>query len=318
MEEQDIDLTARLYQKLRLIRRVEEEIAEIYPTDRIKSPVHLSIGQEAVSVGVIDALEPDDIVSPTYRGHAAYLAHGGSVEGMFAELFGKVSGCAKGRGGSMHLIDIEQGILGASAVVGTTIPVAVGYALALKHQRTSRLCVAFFGDGATEEGAFYESLNFAALHDLPILFVCENNGYAIHTPLNKRWAKDALCDRVQSFGIAFDAVTDGDVFSIRNTAKAAVAAIRSAPGPRFLEIKTHRWREHVGPGCDDHVGYRDPEETAFWRKRDQVDRLQSMLPEETYLLIDSQIEARIDQALATAEADSFPEAKDLSLHVFAD
>lgn len=318
MDEHDIDLIARLYKKLRLIRRVEEEIADIYPTDCIKSPVHLSIGQEAVSVGVIDALEPNDIVSPTYRGHAAYLAHGGSIDGMLAELFGKVGGCAKGRGGSMHLIDIEHGILGASAVVGTTIPIAVGYALALKREGSSRLCVAFFGDGATEEGAFYESLNFASLHSLPILFVCENNGYAIHTPLTKRWAKDALCERIQSFDIAFNTVANGDVFLIREAANIAISSIRSGSGPHFLEIKTHRWREHVGPGSDDHVGYRDPEETDHWRKKDQVARLQSMLPEETHLHIDSEIETRIAQALAFAQNDGFPEAKDLSLHVFAD
>ncbi len=318
MDENDTDLTARLYRKLRLIRRVEEKIADIYPTDRIKSPVHLSIGQEAVSVGVIDTLERNDIVSPTYRGHAAYLAHGGSIEGMLAELFGKVDGCAKGRGGSMHLIDIDRGILGASAVVGTTIPIAVGYALALKREGTSRLCTAFFGDGATEEGAFFESLNFAALHRLPILFVCENNGYAIHSPLSKRWAKDALRERIQSFGITFDAADNGDVFSIRLAARNAVASIRSGFGPCFLEIKTHRWREHVGPGNDDHFGYRDLEESNRWRARDQVSRLQSMLPEEACLLIDSEIEAQIDKALALAESAEFPNAQDLPLHVFAD
>jgi pyruvate dehydrogenase E1 component alpha subunit len=318
MDENALDLTTRLYEKLRLVRRVEEEIADIYPTDRIKSPVHLSIGQEAVSVGVIDALEDDDVVSPTYRGHAAYLAHGGSIEGMLAELFGKVEGCAKGRGGSMHLIDIDHGILGASAVVGTTIPIAVGYALALKRSGSSRLCAAFFGDGATEEGAFFESLNFASLHRLPILFVCENNGYAIHTPLAKRWAKDGLRERIQSFDIAFDLVDDGDVFSIRQITEGSVASIRSGSGPRFLEIKTHRWLEHVGPGNDDDVGYRDPEVSNRWRDRDQVARLRSMLSEETAFEIDSEIDARIDRAFAFAEAAPFPKAQDLSLHVFAD
>jgi pyruvate dehydrogenase E1 component alpha subunit len=318
MSESDIHLTARLYQKLRLIRRVEEEIADIYPTDCIKSPVHLSIGQEAVSVGVTDVLEREDIVSPTYRGHAAYLAHGGSIEGMLAELFGKIDGCAKGRGGSMHLIDIDNGVLGASAVVGTTIPVAVGYALALQREGASRLCVAFFGDGATEEGVFCESLNFAALHRLPIFFVCENNGYAIHSPLNKRWARDALRERIQSFGIAFEAVDDGDVFSIRQVAKNAVASIRSRSGPCFVEIRTHRWREHVGPNSDDHVGYRDQDESNRWRARDQVARLRSMLPCETSSSIDREIESRIEQAFAFAREAAFPEARDLPLHVLAD
>jgi len=317
--EQDLgDITARLYRKLRLIRRVEEEVARVYPTDCIKSPVHLSIGQEALSVGVADALRDDDVVAPTYRGHAAYLAHGGSLKTMLAELYGKVTGCAKGRGGSMHLIDIDQGILGASAVVGTTIPLAVGYALALKREKASRLCVAFFGDGATEEGVFYESLNFAALHRLPILFVCENNGYAIHTPLNKRWSTLELRDRIEGFGIDYDHVGDGDVFSIRETAIRGVNAIRAGQGPWFLELKTCRWQEHVGPGSDDHVGYRDLDIMRDWRARDQVSRLRGLLDDQQGQTIDADIEARIDEAFAFAEAAPFPLARDLQLHVLAE
>lgn len=318
MDQDQGDLTERLYRQVRLIRRVEEEVARVYPTDCIKSPVHLSIGQEAVSVGVIDVLEAEDIVAPTYRGHAAYLAHGGSLEGMLAELFGKVEGCAKGRGGSMHLIDIERGILGASAVVGTTIPIAVGYALALRREGRGRLCVAFFGDGATEEGAFYESLNFAALHRLPVLFVCENNGYAIHTPLSKRWAGQDLCERVEGFAIEYDSVEDGDIFSIRDAAHRAVTSIRQGLGPRFLEIETHRSREHVGPGIDDHIGYRDSERSAQWRARDQVSRLRSLLDEKRACEIDAEIEAAIEAAFAFAEAAPFPDPKDLPLHVFAE
>lgn len=156
----DLDKEAleRLYLGLRRIRRVEEEIARLYPSDEIKSPVHLSIGQEAVAVGVCDVLRPDDVVAPTYRGHAAYLAKGGDLKAMMAELYGKESGCARGKGGSMHLIGMDRFILGASAVVGTTIPIALGFALALKREGEGRIAVAFFGDGATEEGVFYESL----------------------------------------------------------------------------------------------------------------------------------------------------------------
>src|SRR5262245_15570518 len=161
----------RIYRSLRRIRRAEEEVARIYPSDKIKSPVHLSIGQEAVSVGICDVLRPDDAVSPTYRGHAAFLAKGGSLRGLMAELYGKAAGVAGGKGGSMHLIDPPHNVIGTSAVVGTTIPVALGYALAFKRTRTDRVVVSFFGDGATEEGVFTESLNFAALHKLPVLFV---------------------------------------------------------------------------------------------------------------------------------------------------
>src|SRR3989344_7824434 len=168
----------KFYRSLYRIRRVEEEIARVYPTNKIKSPVHLSIGQEAVSVGVCLALDSQDIVFGTYRGHALYLAKGGNLKKMIAELYGRATGCAKGKGGSMHLIDVTAGVMGGSAVVGTTIPQAVGYAYALKIKKSSSVVVSFFGDGAVEEGVFHESMNFAALKNLPIIFVCENNSYA--------------------------------------------------------------------------------------------------------------------------------------------
>src|SRR5438309_778362 len=171
----------RIYRSLYRIRRVEEEVAKIYPTDKIKSPVHLSIGQEAVSVGVCEALRGEDVVFGTYRSHALYLAKGGNLKAMIAELYGKATGCAKGKGGSMHMIAPSVQMWGTSAVVGTTIPHAVGYAYALKLRRRDGIVACFFGDGATEEGVFYESMNFAALKKLPIIFICENNCYAIHT-----------------------------------------------------------------------------------------------------------------------------------------
>src|SRR5262245_51140583 len=165
---------ARLYRSLLRIRRLEEEVARVYPTDRIRSPVHLSIGQESVSVGVCESLRPQDVVFGTYRGHALYLARGGDMRRMVAELHGKVSGCTKGKGGSMHLIAPECGVMGTSAVVGTTIANAAGYAYALRLHRENAVVASFFGDGATEEGVFAETLNFAVLKRLPMLFVCEN------------------------------------------------------------------------------------------------------------------------------------------------
>src|SRR5205807_463709 len=192
---------ARLYRALLRIRRVEEEVARVYPTDRIKSPVHLSIGQEAVSVGVCEALRPDDVVFGTYRGHAMYLAKGGDLNAMVAELYGRSTGCTRGKGGSMHLIDPEAGVLGTSAVVGTTIANAAGYAYALKLRRSDAVVVSFFGDGATEEGVFAETLNFAVLKRLPVLFVCENNGYAIHTQQTRRQGKPDIRGRAEAFGM---------------------------------------------------------------------------------------------------------------------
>src|SRR6185503_20649585 len=241
---------ARIYRKLQLIRRAEEEIARIYPSDKIKSPVHLSFGQEAAAVGICDPLRPDDIVSGTYRSHAAYIAKGGDLPAMFAELYGKDTGCARGKGGSMHIVGMDQHILGTSAVVGTTVPIALGYSLALQGEGKSRLAVAFFGDGATEEGVFSESVNFAALHKLPVLFVCENNGYAIHTPISKRWATTRLCERVSTYGIPTHQVRDSNVLALWQFASDAYAGLRQGSGPVFIECHTYRWKEHVGPGED--------------------------------------------------------------------
>jgi pyruvate dehydrogenase E1 component alpha subunit len=309
--------TARLYRSLQLIRRVQEEIARLYPSDRIKSPVHLSIGQEFVAVGICDALRPDDVVSGTYRGHASYLAKGGDLKGMMAELYGKATGTASGKGGSMHLVDMENKVLGSSAVVGTTIPIAVGYAFASRRRGADRLVVSFFGDGASEEGVFYESLNFAALKNIPVLFVCENNQYAIHQPLSKRWATDRLCERLETFGIPVHRIADGNVEEIRNVAAAAVARIRAGGGPEFIECVTYRWREHVGPEEDFDAGYRDRSDLEEWQARDEVGRLGGLLDQVTRARIDAEIESAIAEAVAFAESSPFPEIEELGTNVFA-
>ncbi len=310
---------ARIYRSLRLIRRAEEETARVYPSDKIKSPVHLSIGQEAVAVGICDVLRPDDVVSGTYRGHAAYLAKGAPLKGMMAEMFGKATGAAGGKGGSMHLVSAEHNVLGASAVVGTSIPAAVGYALALKREGKGRVVAAFFGDGATEEGVFYESLNFASLHRLPILFVCENNGFAIHTPLSKRWASPAICDRVKGFGMPAQQIADGDVFAIRDAASRHIAAMRDRTGgPAFLECFTYRWREHVGPAEDYDAGYRDRQALTPWQTGDQVARVAGMLPADARKRIEDEVEREIAEALDHAETSPWPDPKELLKDVFAD
>jgi TPP-dependent pyruvate/acetoin dehydrogenase alpha subunit len=307
----------RIYRSLRLIRRAEERISEIYPSDRIKSPVHLSIGQEAASVGICDVLRPDDVVAPTYRGHAAYLAKNGSLRGLMAELFGKATGVAGGKGGSMHLIDMSHFVLGTSAVVGTTIPIAVGYAFALQRTGSDRVAVAFFGDGATEEGVFSESVNFAALQKLPLLFVCENNDYAIHTPTRKRWATQRLCERVASYGIPAHQVDDGDVLRLRDIAAETIVGLRRGDGPAFIECRTYRWREHVGPNEDFEAGYRVRTDLAPWLANDQVRRIGSMLPTERRAAIDAEIEREIEDAVQFAEHSPFPAIEALHSHVFA-
>ena len=299
-----------VYRLLRLTRRTEEEIARLYPTDKIKSPIHLSIGQEFVAVGVISALNDADVVSATYRGHATYIAKGGDLDKMMAELYGKA--------GSMHLIDMDRNILGTSAVVATTIPVAVGYALALKREGRGRVVVSFFGDGATEEGAFAESLNFASLHDLPVLFVCENNGYAIHSPLVDRWASPALCERVETYGIAAHRITDGDVFALRALTENAVKSLRAGGGPVFIECLTCRWSEHVGPGEDFDAGYRERAELEPWLANDQVKVVGDRIEPVRRRFIDAAIERQIGAAVEFAENSPWPDPQEIYSHGFAD
>jgi len=314
----DAETLERLYRKLYLTRRFEEVVAEIYPTDKIKSPVHLSIGQEPIAVGVCDALRADDVVSATYRGHAAYLAKGGDAQAMMAELFGKDGGCARGKGGSMHLVDIAHGVLGSSAVVGSTVPIAVGYAFALKREGRGRVVAAFFGDGATEEGVLWESLNFAALHKLPILFVCENNGYAIHEPIEKRWAVRNLVAKVQAFGVPASRINDGDVVAIRAATLTAVAPMRTgARGPSFIECMTYRWREHVGPNADFDAGYRSRVELEPWQTGDELVRVGGTIDPSARHRIESEVERQVRDAVIFAEQSSVPAASELKTHVFA-
>jgi TPP-dependent pyruvate/acetoin dehydrogenase alpha subunit len=296
----------RLYRALYRIRRLEEEVARVYPTDKIKSPVHLSIGQEAVSVGVCEALEPCDVVFGTYRSHALYLAKGGDMRRMVAELFGKATGCTGGKGGSMHLIAAERGMMGASAVVGTTIANAVGYAYAMRYKRTNAVVVSFFGDGATEEGVFSESLNFAALKKLPLLFVCENNQYAIHTHQSLRQGNTDICGRARSFGLPADRLDGNDLPALVAKAREVVARIRAGEGPAFLEAATYRWREHVGPGEDYHLGYRTPDEAKPWKEADALVRTAAQLKEPERRRLEEEVEEEVAEAFAFAEASPFP------------
>jgi TPP-dependent pyruvate/acetoin dehydrogenase alpha subunit len=310
-----VNTLERLYRALYRIRRTEEAIARIYPSDRIKSPVHLSIGQEAISVAVCEALASDDVVFGTYRSHALYLAKGGDLPAMLAELYGKATGCAKGKGGSMHLIDASRGVMGASAVVGSTIPLAVGYAYARKLRGERGIVVSFFGDGATEEGVFAESLNFARLKRLPIIFVCENNFYAIHAHQRDRQPLDNICERARAHGIPAERVED-DVLALHERITAAVGQVRGGDGPLFFECRTYRWMEHVGPGYDFNLGYRGLAEALAWMERDQCQRLARLLPPDVRRRLESAVEAEIDAAIEFAEASPLPTDVDLYADVF--
>jgi TPP-dependent pyruvate/acetoin dehydrogenase alpha subunit len=310
---------ADIYRNLYRIRRVEEEIARVYATDKIKSPVHLSIGQEAVAVGVCAVLRPQDVVFGSYRCHALYLAKGGDLNRMIAELYGKVTGCAKGKGGSMHLIDVAHGVMGASAIVATTIANAVGFAYAVKLQQRDAVVVSFFGDGATEEGGFHESMNFAALKSLPIVFICENNSYAIHTHLLQRRKSSNICERARSYGMPAERIDDNDVMRIRDRVGAAVAVLRSgAPGPFFFECMTYRFREHVGPNEDFDLGYRSREEAEPWFKKDPVKTIGLLVDPQLRRRIEADEDSAVQGAFAFAEASSFPSKDLLFTNVFED
>ncbi len=313
----DKNSIAHFYKQMLLIRRFEEKICEVYHTDVVKSPVHLSIGQEAVAVGVCEALKESDYVSNTYRCHATHIAKGGDLNKMMAELYGKLDGCAGGKAGSMHLVEISKGILGASAVVATTIPVAAGYGWALKRDGKNQIIAAFFGDGATEEGVFTETINFAALHKLPVLFICENNRLAIHNPLERRWAKDAICERMETYGIKTWKIDSGDVFEINDKTNEAVEHVRSGKGPAFMEIATYRYREHVGTNEDLHQDYRDLAEYKRWKENDQIDLLAKELGELEVARIEKEVKQLIDESVKFAENSPFPGESELMKHVYA-
>jgi TPP-dependent pyruvate/acetoin dehydrogenase alpha subunit len=318
----DQQVIARLYKTMLLIRRFELRLAEIYHTDAIKSPVHLSVGQESVAAGVCDVLAADDMISNTYRCHATYIAKGGDLNEMMAELYGKQTGCAGGKAGSMHLVDFKRGIMGASAVVGTTVPVATGYAFAMKMDAKKtgrqRIVTAMFGDGCTEEGCFYESLNFASLRKLPIIYICENNRLAIHTPLEKRWATEQLCERVETFGIKTYKIKNADVFEIRDVMTKVVNDMRNGiEGPVFIEVETYRWLEHVGPRDDHEDEYRDGEVYKHWLDNDQIIRLEKMLDADTVTRIQDEIKTAIQQSEEFAEKSPYPAAEELYTHVYA-
>ena len=287
-----------------LIRRVEERIVSIYASDKIQSPVHLSIGQEPAAVGVCAALRPEDKLFINYRSHAYYLAKGGDLPAMMAELYGKSDGCCGGKGGSMHLAAPSVGVMGASAVVAATIPQAVGMALAQKMKGEDAVSTVVFGDGATEEGVYHEALNFAALHSLPILFICENNGLAVHSPLKARQSY-RMADQARLYGMKPKIIENGmDMAAIADAAEDCLSSIRSGDGPAWLEIHTCRYKEHVGPGDDWEAGYRDSGTLKKWQSKDPL-----LAQPEKVREFEQAVENDIDRAMAFAEQSPFPAAE---------
>ncbi|MDB9897963.1 thiamine pyrophosphate-dependent dehydrogenase E1 component subunit alpha [Gammaproteobacteria bacterium] len=255
------------------IRLIEESIADKYSEQKMRCPTHLSIGQEAIAVGVSANLSNDDLVLSTHRAHAHYLAKGGDLNSMIAEIYGKITGCSKGMGGSMHLIDTSVGFMGSTAIVGNTIPVAVGLAWSLKLKESQSIACVYFGDGATEEGSFYESVNFAILQNLPIIFLCENNLYSVYSGLDVRQPKGRkIFEMVKGMGINSVHGDGNNVDEVFEKVKIAKEAISAGKGPQFLEFDTYRWREHCGPNYDNDIGYREESEFLQWQKNDPLNK----------------------------------------------
>ena len=300
------DRYENLFRSTLRIRRIEERIASIYASDRIQSPIHLSIGQEAVSVGVCAELSKEDLAFGTYRGHALYLAKGGDLRLMMAELFGKVTGFAKGKAGSMHLADSAVGVMGCSAIVGSTIPHATGAGLAAKIAGNDQVVAVFFGESATNQGVFHECLNFATLHRLPVLFVCEDNQMAIHT-LNADITGYSLRELVSAYSIKYAAVENGmDFINIANRAQSSIARIRHGEGPEFLHVHTCRYVQHVGPGTDVGFGVRSEALINKWMAKDPL-----YLADDLVKKFISEINAEIDEAIDFADSSDFPGASQL-------
>lgn len=293
------------FQALR-IRLIEQKIADLYPSDKIQSPVHLSIGQEHLAVALCEPMRETDLVFGTYRSHALYLAKGGCLKAMMSELYGKVSGCGKGKAGSMHLSYKDKGVMGSSAVVGATISHAVGAALAARVRKSGQVVASFFGEGATGQGVYHESLNVASLKNLPVLFVCENNGLAIYTRAQQIQSY-SLMKHAESFGIkAIKVENSYDLDEMLEVSKEAIAYARENSRPVFLEVVTHRDLQHVGPKADYDLNYRPNEDRAIWAAKDPLIQRLDLVEKYTPAIL-----KEIEEAVIFAESDRFPTEAEL-------
>ena len=305
------------------IRMVEETIAEHYKENEMRCPVHLSTGQEAVAVGVCTALKHTDRVFSTHRCHAHYLAMDGDLKAMLAEIYGKAAGCIGGRGGSMHLCDPDKGLIVSVPIVASSIPLAAGAALSDQLDGNTNVSVAFFGDASVEEGVFHETANFAVLRKLPVIFVCENNLYSVYTPLRERQPERPIVELAGGYGLRCASGDGNDVVAVFTAMRAAVEHARNGGGPSFLHFDTYRWREHCGPGFDNHLGYRTVEEYESWRSRCPVDahtgnlRRQSLLAAGVEESVIAELKREIDAAFAFARAAPLPTPGQAAAHVYA-
>ncbi len=312
-----------MLRRMMLIRAFEERVAELYASGTLYGHVHLYVGEEAVAVGACTALRDDDYVTSTHRGHGHCLAKGAEPRRMMAELFGRRTGYCKGKGGSMHIADFSRGILGANGVVGGGAPAAVGAALGVKLQRRDTVAVCFFGDGAMNQGVLHESMNLAAIWALPVIFVCENNRYAITTPRASSTSGPGAEARGAAYGIPTRVVDGMDVLAVEAAATEAVSRARGAGGPSFLAMETYRFRGHTEGEEALGWNYRPANEIEAWRARDPIARLARHLTEHGTLTtagldhLQHAVRTEIDDAVAFAKASPEPELSDVWSDIFA-
>ena len=313
--------TLHLLHEMVRIRRFEEKCVELYSGMKIRGFLHLYIGEEAVAVGVMESLTPDDAVIATYREHGHALARGVSARSIMAEMFGKVEGCSRGRGGSMHLFDVTTHFYGGNAIVGGGLPLATGLALAGKMQQQDHIACCFFGEGAVAEGAFHESMNLAALWRLPVLFVCENNLYAMGTALSRSESVTDISAKAAPYGIAAETVDGMDVLAVEAAASRAVAAIKNTGSPYLLECRTYRFRAH---SMFDPELYRSKAEVEEWKKRDPIALLISSMRQDSLIneadihKIEAAVETEVRDAVAFADAGALEPVEELTRFVHSE
>lgn len=304
----------KVYREMLRIRQFEKSLIDPILSKEIETPCHLCIGQEAVAVGICQDLNPDDYVFGNHRSHGHYLAKGGNMNALAAEIYGKTTGCCKGFGGSMHLLEIKSGFMGAVPIISATIPMAVGAALKFKMDHEPRVVVSFFGDGATNEGIFYESMNFAALHSLPILFVCENNLYSTHVPIRQHCAVERLKNIASPFMHSED-INGNNVFQVYTKAKDFIDECRNGKGPFFMECQTYRLCGHVGPDDNvlgDHKDIRPESEIKEWEEKDPLKNWEKYISE-TEL---KEIQAEVLAAHEFARNSNYPDEEELGIYVY--
>lgn len=317
-------IVLRILRKIIFLRKVEEHISINYHKQKMRCPVHLSIGQEAVSTAFSEIVEDDDYAMSSHRSHLHYLAKGGDLRKMLCEIHGKQQGCSSGKGGSMHLIDLKKKFMGSTAIVGNSIPISAGLGLSLKLNKKKNISYIFFGDGAVEEGVFYETINLSAVKQIPMIFVCENNFFSVYTSLKDRQPKKReIYKMVEAIGVKSLFCDGNDVFKCLHAFKKAKAYVKKFKKPIFIEFKTYRHLEHCGPNNDDSLNYRSKSEIKHWLKKDPLILLKNKIirkkifSAEFIKKLEDQIDAIISKEMIYAEKAKFPDLKNAIKGIYA-